>query len=189
MSIVLIAAIGGIPIMMGITVISWGIGKYNTMINAELTAYSQWHNILTEYQRRVDLFLNLAKNVKSFKDHERQTLIEVTKARQNLDKSKNQEVQAKAIKTIDAVLPRFNMLIEKYPMLKAGEQHTKFMEEIRITEDRINIARTEYNALARDYNILIKEFPASIIAKTFNFKMMQFYNNEENSQKCPEVVL
>lgn len=169
--------IGG-SVAIGVTLLGIGytIGTYNSMVGMRTDVKNQWSNILTEYQRRVDMLMNLARTVKSYKNFEKETLIAVTKARSGLDEKESFNNQTKAIQKIDELGLAINAVFEQYPNLKANEQHNMLIEEMRITEDRINSARTAYNDTVRDYNVFVNEFPTRILAKMFGFLEEKFFD-------------
>ena len=176
----------GIIIFMIVSLIGYWIGKYNFFQATKEAIDTQWSNVVTEYERRVDLFINLAKNVKSFKKHERDTLVELTKARSGLQ---NPKTQKSSLKKIDSLLSGLNINVEAYPELKASGLFADFMGEIRITEDRINGARTGYNAIIREYETMRVTFPSNIVAQHHNFKEINYYDSgrDDVTGKAPEV--
>lgn len=162
-------------------VLGWGIGLYNRFVSLKQSVKTQWSNIKTEYQRRVDLFANMAESVKSHKNFEKKTLTDVIKARgEGLTGSLPK--QAKKMKEMEGLFTKLLALFERYPELKSIEQYNKFIDEVRVTEDRINVARTCYNDIVREYNTTVKQFPSSIIANMFRFTEEQFYVNSESSE-------
>lgn len=180
--IIILAIIGFIVLI----TIGWIIGNYNEFINSKVSIETQWSNIKTEYQRRADLFYNLVQSVKSHMKFEKGTLIEVTKMRNANLGSPSPESLSK-MKGMDAFFSKLIATFEAYPNLKSIEQYNRFTEEIRITEDRINIARTDLNDIIREYNINVRSFPTNILAKMFGFTKEKFYINEEKTNYAPKV--
>lgn len=166
----------------------WGVSVFNGLASGKLDVETQWSNIKTEYQRRWDLITNLAESVKSIKNHEKETLVQVIAARKGLDVMPKKS-QMKKMTEINGMLSRLMVVVERYPKLIAGEQHTVLMNEIRITEDRINVARTDYNEEVREYNNMIRTFPSNIIAGMFHYQNEEFYKNDEVSDKAPKLNL
>lgn len=173
--------------------VGYGVGIYNTLVDLSQSVKTQWSNVLTEYQRRLDLFLNLAETVKSFKHHERETLKEVIGARNSINNLKSMtpnKAAGKKLSGFDSMFSKLMLLVEQYPQLKAGEQHSKFMDEMRVTEDRINIARTDFNELVNMFNITVLQFPSSIVAKLFNFTSDEYYAlDSEETKTAPRIKL
>ena len=160
----------------------WIWGTYNLFINARQNIKTQWSNILTEYQRRADLFWNLAQAVKTYSKFEHNTLMHVTQARGgNFGKTKADQVKTmgKLDDAFTSMLSRLMVVVEKYPKLKAIEQYHDFTKEVRITEDRVNVARTDYNGVVREYNNDVLMFPNKILAKWWNFQEEKFFVNEK----------
>jgi LemA protein len=167
-----------------------GIGVYNIFKIGQQDIKTQWSNILTEYQRRADLFYNLVQAVKSHKNFEKETLIQVIKARNsfnNLPETKG--AQMKHLKNLDGLFSRLLVTVEQYPQLQSFQQHNKLMEEIRITEDRVNVARTDYNEIVGDYNKVVTTFPNNIFANMFRVQPEQFFKNELNTTSAPKINL
>lgn len=170
--------------------VGWSISTYNNFVGLKQDISTQWSNIKTEYQRRLDLFYNLTQSVKSYKTHEKSTFNEVIKMRSLGLSGPNKVSEMKKLKGLDNLFARLLAVAENYPILKAGEQHNKLMDEIRFTEDRVNVARTSYNDIVRSYNTQVKVFPSNLIAGIFKFKMEIYYEAEEEaSNKSPKINL
>lgn len=184
---ILIAA-GAVIIGSSVLTLGWGIGSYNTFKIGQQDIKTQWSNILSEYQRRADLFFNLVESTKSHKKFEQQTLLGVAQARSG-NFGTNKAEQMKKLKGLDGLFNKLMVVFERYPNLQSYKQHDKLMEEIRITEDRINVARTDYNEIVGDYNKLVTTFPKIIIAAMFKFAAEQFYKNDEGSNSSPKIDL
>jgi LemA protein len=179
--IVLAVLILGVLIFAG-----WLIGLYNTLVVAVQDIRNMMGNIKTEYQRRADLFMNLVESVKGSARFEKDTLTQVIAARGgNLGKTPQETISK--LKGLDSALSKLMVVFERYPKLKATENYEKLMEEIRITEDRINVARTDYNAIVRDYNIMIKSFPQNYFVRMFGFMEEIYFENEPESNKAPKI--
>jgi LemA protein len=169
-----------------LTCIGWIIGTFNWFVNAQQNIKTQFSNIKTEYQRRADLFYNLVQSVRAHMKFEKSTLVEVTKMRNvNLNGPKAEVV--KKMKDMDALFSKLLVTVEAYPNLKSIRQFTKFSDEVRITEDRINVARTDYNEVVREYNVRVKQFPTSIVARWKNFNIEKYYMNEPKTDYSPKI--
>lgn len=178
---------GAVVLGTGLVTVGYGIGTYNTMVIAVNDVNTQWSNVKTEYQRRTDLILNLVATVKGYAKHEKETLAAVIQARAgNFGKTKEAEV--KTLQGIDKSLNRLLLLTESYPMLQASESFRDLMDEVKMTENRINIARTDYNETVRDYNILLTVFPKNIIAGLFHFSSEVFFELQDpDAAKAPKI--
>ncbi len=185
---ILLVIVLGIILFVLLATIGWVIGSYNTFVHAFQDVMNQWSNIKTEYQRRADLFLNLVESTKSYKKFEKETMTAITQARGG-NFGKTQAMQAKKLNALDGIFQKLMLVVEAYPNLKANEQHNTLMNEIRLTEDRINVARTDYNELVNDYNTLVLEFPKNILAHVFGFRAEAYFENEEEATKAPRIKL
>jgi len=175
----------------------WIVGCYNLFVRLSQDIKNQFSNIKTEYQRRADLFVNLAESVKSYAKFEKSTMKEVIAMRSGIKDGKKQLDNPKQTKKqafqgmmgLDNLFNGLKVVFERYPDLKAVEQFNKLFEEVRITEDRINVARTDYNGIVKDYNVAVSEFPKRIIAGMFNYNHEEYFENEETSNKAPKIEL
>jgi len=166
--------------------LGWGIMTYNIFIQLKQDIKNQWSNIKTEYQRRADLFMNLLSSVKGYTKHEKTTLKEVIEARAG-NFGKDIKTQIKKLNGLDKTFQKLMLLTENYPILKASENFMDLQQNIKETENRINIARTDYNAILNEYNTRIQTIPTSIIANMFNFKSEQYFESEVGSEKSPKI--
>jgi len=188
---ILLVGAGAITLI-GISSLGWGIGVYNNVKEAQQDIQEMWSNILTEYQRRADLFYNLAETVKSQKTFEKSTYIGVAEARSKasgLGNLPTKGLQLKAMQGLDSFFSKLMVVMEQYPQLKSHKLHQDLIKEVRVTEDRINIARTEYNDLVGNYNKILTTFPRNLIAGMFRFKTEIFYKNEEGTTSAPKINL
>lgn len=81
------------------------------------------------------------------------------------------------------------VVVEAYPQLKANEQFNQLMSDVKVTEDRVNIARTDYNSLVRSYNILTSTFPKRVLANMWGYEQMDFFENKEGSSDAPKITM
>ena len=168
--------------------IGWIWGGYNTLVAGVQNIKTMFSNMKTEYQRRADLFYNLAEAVKSYAKFEKNTLTEVI-AMRNGNFGKNSKEAMSKMKGLDGLMSKLMLVVERYPKLRATEQYQSLMKETRITEDRINIVRTEYNDTVRDYNLFVVSFPSNVIAGMFKFKEEDYFESEPDTDKAPKMDL
>jgi len=186
--IIFLAIFGAVIGFLIMITLGYVIGTYNSLVSNREDIRTQFSNIKTEYQRRADLFYNLVQATKSYKIFEKSTLKEVVEARAK-GITGTIPAQIKKMGQLDGLFSKLLALVEAYPNLKSNEQHNKLMDEVRITEDRVNVARTGYNDEVREYNIIIQSFPSSIIANMFRFRKNDFFINEEESNKPVRIDL
>ena len=177
-------------------VLMWGVGSYNGLVNMDEEMQGKWANVETQYQRRADLIPNLVNTVKGYATHERQTLEDVMKARsqatqvkvdpENITPEKLAQYQ-KAQGDVSQALGRLLMVAESYPQLKANENFLELQSQLEGTENRINVARKDFNDAAKVYNVAIRRFPRSIVAGMCGFEKRNYFEAEAGAEKAPEV--
>ena len=133
--------------------------------------------------------MNLVESVKGYAKFEKETLTQVIQARGgNFGNVKAD--QLKKMDMLDQMFSKLSVVFERYPKLKANTQFNQLNSEIRETEDRINIARTDYNGIVRDYNVLITTFPPNLVANFFGFKKELFFTPKNaDIDNAPKISL
>jgi LemA protein len=186
-------------IVLGVIVFICLIGgcSYNGMVSKDETVKAKWGNVQTQYQRRSDLIPNLVATVKGVANFEKSTLVEVTNARARatsiqVDPTKLtpetiQKYQA-AQGQLSSALSRLLVASERYPDLKANQNFTDLQASLEGTENRINVARMDFNDAVQGYNTTVRSFPGVIVAKLFGFAEKGSFAAEASAQKAPKVV-
>ena len=175
---------------------TWVISGYNGMVNMDEQVQNSWANVETQYQRRADLIPNLVSTVKGYAKHEQQTLEDVVKARseatqvkvdaENLTPEKLAAFQ-KAQSGVSSALGRLLAVAENYPDLKANQNFLELQSQLEGTENRITVARKDFNDTAKSYNQAIRQFPKNILAGLFGFEKKSYFEAEAGSEKAPKV--
>ena len=177
-------------------IVIYAISAYNGLVNKQEQLRSEWSQVETQYQRRADLIPNLVATVQGYTKHESNTLKEVVEARSkatqiNINPEKlDAESLAqynKAQGELSQALGRLLMVTEAYPDLKASEQFIALQAELSGCENRIAVARKNYNSSSKDYNISCRRFPNNLFASIFGFSEAAYFKAEEGSQKAPKV--
>ncbi len=185
-----------IIIVILIGLFKWGVSINNTMVEKQEAAKTQWANVESAYQRRADLIPNLVNTVKGYATHEQETLEGVIQARANATKTtidptnvtpEQMAAFQKAQQGLSGALSKLMVVAERYPDLKANQNFLELQSQLEGTENRINVERNRYNEKARDYNVYIRKFPASIIASILNFDPLTLFQSAEGSDKAPDV--
>jgi len=157
---------------------------------------SQWGNVQTQYQRRMDLIPNFVETVKGAANFEKSTLTDVIEARSKATSvtvdPKNITPEAfaqfqKAQNGVSSALGRLMVVVEKYPELKATQNFRDLQTELEGTENRIATQRQLFNDLAKDYNTYIQTFPTTIFAGMFHFTERSYFTAAEGADKAPGV--
>ena len=182
-----------IPVGILVLVVLWAIGGYNGMVKMDEQVQNSWANVETQYQRRADLIPNLVSTVKGYAKHEQQTLEEVVKARseatqlkvdaENLTPEKLAAFQ-KAQSGVSSALGRLLAVAENYPDLKANQNFLELQSQLEGTENRITVARKDFNDTAKSYNQAIRQFPKNILAGLFGFEKKSYFEAEAGSEKA-----
>ncbi|HAB67274.1 MAG TPA: LemA family protein [Firmicutes bacterium] len=163
------------------------ISSYNKLIDLNEQVDNQSSNIDTQLERRLNLIPNLVNTVKGYTNHETETIELITKARENLLKANGIEEKAKGNEELSEAIDALMVIVENYPDLKADTQFTNLQDELSGTENRIAIARKEYNEAVKSYNKAIKQIPNNIIASIFNFEEKNYFESKEEAKTTPEV--
>lgn len=174
----------------------WGVSGYNGLVKMDENVSGQWSNVETQYQRRADLIPNLVSTVKGYATHEQETLEGVIQARSqatqikvdpsNLTPEKLAEYQ-QAQGAVTSALGKLLAISESYPDLKANQNFLELQAQLEGTENRINVARTNFNDAAKEFNTAIRRFPKSIIASLFGFNKRAYFEAAEGSDVAPQV--
>lgn len=169
---------------------------YNGFINREETVNTAWSNVETQYQRRADLIPNLVNTVKGYAAHESNTLNEVTEARakatsinltaDDLTPEKLEAFQ-QAQGQVRSALGRLIAVAESYPDLKASTNFQELQAQLEGTENRIAVARKEFNEVTKSYNIAVRRFPANLVAGMFGFVQKPNFSAAEGTEAAPQV--
>lgn len=186
----------GLLVLIGILVILgfWGCSGYNGLITADQDVKKVWSNVETNYQRRTDLYSSIIKTVEASANFEKSTLQAVVEARAkatsvNVDINDPASLEAyqKAQANLQGSFSRLIASFEAYPDLKTTQAFRDFQTQIEGTENRINVARQDYNKSVEGYNLKVKRFPKNILAGLFGFKEKAFYKAEAGSEKNPDI--
>ena len=163
-------------------------GSYNKMLTGREEVENKFSTVETMLQRRFDLIPNLVESVKGYTEYEQSTYTAVTEARSNYQgaDTTNEKVET-ADRLTGALNVWVNAVTEAYPELKANEQFKTLTDELSGSENRIAVARKDYNDAAKDYNISIKKFPRNIFASIFGFEAYDYFEADSSAQNVPQV--
>jgi LemA protein len=171
-----------------------GCNSYNGLIRGDQSVQTALSNIETNYQRRTDLYNSVIKVIEGSANFEKSTLKEVIAARAaatsvRLDVNdstslvKYQQAQAQ----LQGSFSRLMAVAEAYPDLKTTKQFENFQTNIEGTENRINVARRDYNSTVQEYNLKVKTFPNNIFAGMFGFHVKPYYKANPGSENAPDI--
>lgn len=180
----------GVILLLVVATIGSFIGTYNQLQTLDETVNSQWAQVENQLQRRSDLIPNLVNTVKGYASHEKSIFIGVADARAKLSgavKSGDMKSVNKANAEFSGSLSRLLAIAENYPQLKADQNFIALQDEISGTENRLAVARKDYNDSVKTINAIIRTFPTSIIASISGVKSREYFQVEEGKTAVPDV--
>ncbi len=163
------------------------VGSYNGLVTLNEHVETSLSQIDNQLQRRNDLIPNLVETVKGYASHEEEIFTSIADARSRLIGGGSMEDMAQASDELSSSLSRLLAISESYPELKANENFINLSTELAGTENRIAVARRDYNNTAREYNTQIRKFPTVIIANIFGFDRYGYFEASEGAAVVPEV--
>jgi LemA protein len=188
-----------IVLLVAITLISIansGCG-YNTLVEKQQNVRARWANVETQIQRRADLIPNLVAAAQMAGIQEQEVFGQIAQARSQLlnatqgdpqnrtPEQREQIIQAN--QNLTSALGRLLVLVENYPTLRSNESFLKLQDEIAGTENRIAVARQDYNAAVQDCNTTRNQFPMVLVASLFGFKEEPYFRAEEGARQVPRI--
>jgi len=171
-----------------------GCSSYNGLVGGDQKVKESWSNVETNYQRRTDLYNSVIKTIEGSANFEKSTLKDVLEARSkatsvqvNIDDAASLEKYQQAQAQLQGSFSRLMAVAEAYPDLKTTKAFQDFQTQIEGTENRINVARRDYNAQVNIYNLKVKQFPNNIFAGFFGFKEKAYYKADPGTEKAPDI--
>lgn len=188
MGVIILGVVGIIAIML----VVWVMNTYNSFITLKTSADNGWAQVETQYQRRADLVPQLVSTVQGAADFEEDVLTQVTEARTNwLNTSQSAtasiEDEIAASSSFDSALARLLVTVESYPLLTATEGFLTLQSQLEGTENRISVARKDYNDLVAQYNVAVQLVPANFVATLFKFSEYPFFESTEGAEVAPVI--
>jgi LemA protein len=178
-----IAIIVVILVLLGVMLVP----SYNKFVTLEENVDQSYAQVENQLQRRMDLIPNLVNTVKGFAEHEREVIGDISDARARLAGAQGPEEQAAANDQLSGALSRLLVVVENYPDLKANENFRQLMDELAGTENRIGVARQDYNTEVAAFNKRVKRFPGNLTASIFGFDEKEYFKADEAAKEVPKV--
>ncbi|HWQ03240.1 MAG TPA: LemA family protein [Candidatus Nitrosotenuis sp.] len=164
------------------------ITVYNGLVKLRVQAENAWADIDVQLKRRYDLIPNVVETVKGYAAHEKGTLEAVINARNRAMSAQGPAAKAEAEGILTGALRQLFALAEAYPQLRAVESFTSLQNTLAQIEEAVQNARRYYNAVVRDFNTTIQQFPSNIIAGMFSFTAREFFELKDEAQReAPKV--
>jgi LemA protein len=185
-------------VILGIVVVLlfMGCGQYNNLVQQDENVKKVWNNVQSQYQRRADLIPNLVNTVKGEANFERGTLNDVINARaratsvqvtpDNLTPENIERFQ-QAQGQLSGALSRLLVTVEQYPNLRANDAFRNLQTQLEGTENRITVARNDFNEAVQGYNTNVRRFPTNIFAGVMGFRPRQGFTADPGTQNAPRV--
>ncbi len=184
-------------IVAGLILLFGGCNTYNSLVNLDEDVENEWGKVQSAYQRRADLIPNLVNTVKGVANFEQTTLTQVVEARakatsttidpSNITPESLKEFQ-QAQQGLSSSIGRLLMVSENYPELKASNNFLELQAQLEGTENRIKVARDNFNDVVTTYNKKVRRFPASLYAGIMGFSKRAQFEAADNAQDAPTVT-
>ena len=171
-----------------VILILWAVIAFNGLVRSRNRAQESWADIDVQLKRRYDLIPNLVETVKGYAAHEKGVFENVTAARAAAMGATGLAAKGQAENQLAGALKSLFAVSEAYPDLKANQNFLSLQSELTDTEDKIQAARRFYNGNVRDFNTSIQVFPGSLIAGTFHFTAMEYFQLDASDAAAKEPV-
>ena len=178
----------GIPVGIILIAIMMLTGSYNGLVSKDESVKQANSKIEVALQRRADLIPNVVNSVKGYMNHEEDIFTKIADARSKIG-SGNKETKNEGESELTSAISRLLVVQENYPELKADSQVSALMSELEGTENRLFIARKDYNDTATEYNKAIRRFPTNIMANLFGFQRAELIEADKEAKVAPKVDL
>ncbi|MCH5209414.1 MAG: LemA family protein [Oscillospiraceae bacterium] len=162
-------------------------GGYNNLVKLEESTNTAFADIQVQLQRRSDLIPNLVNTVQGYASHETEVFTAVSDARAKLAGATTVEETSEADGELSSALGRLLAISESYPELKANENFLSLQDELAGTENRIGVARKDYNEKVQEYNVKIRTFPTAIFAGMLGFEKKALFEAAAGAENAPIV--
>ena len=163
------------------------VPKYNNLVSGEETVDAAWAQVENQLQRRFDLVPNLVNTVKGYAKQEEEIFTQIANARTQYGNANTVGEAAEANNDLSSALSRLLVVIENYPTLKSDVQFTRLMDELAGTENRLAVARKDYNDTVQQFNNTVRRFPGNLIAGMFSFEQKDYFEVKEGVEEAPAV--
>jgi LemA protein len=164
------------------------VAMYNALVRLKVRSENAWADIDVQLKRRHELIPNLVETVKGYAGHEKQTLEAVIAARQRAMTVTTPAAKGEAEGLLAQSLKSLFALAESYPQLRAVDSFTQLQSSLSQIEEAVQNARRYYNAVVRDLNTKIQEFPSNLVADFFRFKPREFFEIAEAAERAVPSV-
>ena len=179
-----------IGILILVAIAGYAIVIYNGLVKARQMVREAWSGIDVQLKRRADLIPNLIETVKGYASHEKDTLREVTEMRTKIQSIPSTDIAGRAAAEgmLSQALGKLFAVTEDYPELRANENFRDLQNSLEEIENEIQMSRRYYNGAARDLNVKVESFPSNLVANTFKFDQVEYFEIENASDRAVPKV-
>ena len=179
-----------LPIALAAIVLFWAVASYNTLLGSDQAVKQQWSQVENQLQRRSDLIPNYVRVVQGYAKHERELFENIATSRAQLAGARTPQESMTAANQLSGALSRLLMIVENYPQLKANENFLRLQDELAGTENRLAVARRDYNLAVQIYNTRARGFPTVLVVRLLGFDVEKpFFKAAPGAEKVPEVEI
>lgn len=164
-----------------------GISGYNSLVSLNENVNGKWAQVENQLQRRADLIPNLVSTVQGVAAQERAVIQSVTDARAKLAGAQGPAAKAEANDQLSGALSRLLVVVENYPQIKSDKNFRALQDELAGTENRLAVARQDYNNAVQIFNAKIQSFPSVLYARMFGFAPKEYFKAAEGAKQVPQV--
>ena len=176
-----------IVIVVVVILAAWLVSMYNSLVKMRNNRENAFADIDVQLKQRHDLVPQLVETVKGYAAHEKDTLERVINARNGAIGAKTIDEKIVAENALSSALSGLKITLEAYPDLKANQNFLELQAQLEGTENRINVARTNFNNAAKNFNTAIRRFPKNILAGLFGFEKRAYFEAAEGAEQAPQV--
>ena len=169
-------------------IVLWVVSIYNNMVRLRNNRENAFSNIDVQLKQRYDLVPQLVSTVKGYAKHESELLTRVTEARAACMSATDINGKIEADNALSSALAGLKVSVEAYPDLKANQNFLELQAQLEGTENRIAVARKDFNAAAQQYNVSVRRFPANLVARMFGFGQKPYFESAEGAAAAPQVT-
>ncbi len=178
----------GLVVLLVIIIAASLFSTYNGLVEAEAKIDQAWSHVENKMQRRFDTITPMVEVAKGYMKHEEKIFGDIARARAVLqDNSQDIKSKTEADALLTSALRQLLVVVENYPELKSNQQFHDLMTAIEGSENRISVERDRFIDAVNEYNLKVKRFPGSIMARMLGFTPKEYYKADPEAQKAPEI--
>ena len=176
-------AVGAVVLLLVIIIAVWYISTHNKFVAMRNNTEEAFNTIDVYLKKRYDLIPNLVATVKGYAKHEESVFTKVAEARSKVGTATTATEKIEANAQLSQAMRNFNMVMEKYPELKANSNFTDLQQQLKKIEDELANQRKYYNALVRELNRKRETFPSSIVAKRMKIEKAAYFELDSAEER------